>query len=603
MTRKSYVFEVGGEHAGDLRVRVAVAADQTLAALQREIANEFGLDPEADHAFYLSGLKLDPRSEYGACESEAERRADEAQVGRLALRVGSFVRHVGGGEQHRWHSVRVVAIEESDDERALPCIVERSGSREPTPEQLEQERALERWESEFEVLAHELAARAGEADEREVDEDWLRSEYELATRVLTWAKVDAAGLHDLESASEVEIIEWVLDLPGQLAGFGLEDEAAALCALAAEVTAPQLFLPERALLLARSGRLDEACEQADAALARFGDDDWVKAQIAEALLVCDDSARAEKLFREVYSSSRSPALVADAGGRLAELLEAGGRRDEATALDAERFERAESLALTPEGALDDAVEAELELEPQAKVGRNDACPCGSEKKFKRCCGARTAEVVTEARLCAELSDDVVRFSMRESEWNAAGDGLALFGGEEFRGLSISEALPLLCGDSIEDFFTQWWLFDHRWPDGATIGERFAARYRGRGDAREAEVLQRLCDSNVELVRVERIGANGRVLLRDVLDVAAPARVANSMQDGLTLGTTLAARVIELDGTPCVLPGVVEFATADVPRAVAAVRSARASEADEWSRILKRCAHVFHRLARDLTLKA
>ena len=115
------------------------------------------------------------------------------------------------------------------------------------------------------------------------------------------------------------------------------------------------------------------------------------------------------------------------------------------------------------------------------------------------------------------------------------------------------------------------------------------------------MLQRLCDSNVELVRVERIGANGRVLLRDVLDVAAPARVANSMQDGLTLGTTLAARVIELDGTPCVLPGVV--ATADVPRAVAAVRSARASEADEWSRILKRCAHVFHRLARDLTLKA
>ena len=23
----------------------------------------------------------------------------------------------------------------------------------------------------------------------------------------------------------------------------------------------------------------------------------------------------------------------------------------------------------------------------AKVGRNDKCPCGSEKKYKRCCGA------------------------------------------------------------------------------------------------------------------------------------------------------------------------------------------------------------------------
>jgi uncharacterized protein YecA (UPF0149 family) len=24
---------------------------------------------------------------------------------------------------------------------------------------------------------------------------------------------------------------------------------------------------------------------------------------------------------------------------------------------------------------------------EAKVGRNDPCPCGSGKKFKKCCGA------------------------------------------------------------------------------------------------------------------------------------------------------------------------------------------------------------------------
>ncbi|WP_394842298.1 SEC-C metal-binding domain-containing protein [Pendulispora brunnea] len=24
----------------------------------------------------------------------------------------------------------------------------------------------------------------------------------------------------------------------------------------------------------------------------------------------------------------------------------------------------------------------------ARVGRNDPCPCGSEKKYKKCCGAR-----------------------------------------------------------------------------------------------------------------------------------------------------------------------------------------------------------------------
>jgi len=25
--------------------------------------------------------------------------------------------------------------------------------------------------------------------------------------------------------------------------------------------------------------------------------------------------------------------------------------------------------------------------PRAKVGRNDPCPCGSGKKYKKCCGA------------------------------------------------------------------------------------------------------------------------------------------------------------------------------------------------------------------------
>ena len=28
----------------------------------------------------------------------------------------------------------------------------------------------------------------------------------------------------------------------------------------------------------------------------------------------------------------------------------------------------------------------------AKVGRNDACPCGSERKFKHCCGAATPSI-------------------------------------------------------------------------------------------------------------------------------------------------------------------------------------------------------------------
>ena len=36
----------------------------------------------------------------------------------------------------------------------------------------------------------------------------------------------------------------------------------------------------------------------------------------------------------------------------------------------------------------DVVDAEVN-EPIVEAGRNDPCPCGSGKKFKKCCGRRT----------------------------------------------------------------------------------------------------------------------------------------------------------------------------------------------------------------------
>jgi preprotein translocase subunit SecA len=47
------------------------------------------------------------------------------------------------------------------------------------------------------------------------------------------------------------------------------------------------------------------------------------------------------------------------------------------------------------GSLPDSAPAEVEEEPvmnitfhreTPKVGRNDSCPCGSGKKYKKCCG-------------------------------------------------------------------------------------------------------------------------------------------------------------------------------------------------------------------------
>jgi hypothetical protein len=50
-----------------------------------------------------------------------------------------------------------------------------------------------------------------------------------------------------------------------------------------------------------------------------------------------------------------------------------------------RFGRAEELAALAAGDVGDQGPAEPDRAP-VKVGRNDPCPCGSGKKYKKCCG-------------------------------------------------------------------------------------------------------------------------------------------------------------------------------------------------------------------------
>ena len=57
-------------------------------------------------------------------------------------------------------------------------------------------------------------------------------------------------------------------------------------------------------------------------------------------------------------------------------------RDEHAALLPRAIVGMRKLALLQEGNV-----AALRSIPATKVGRNDPCPCGSGKKFKRCCAA------------------------------------------------------------------------------------------------------------------------------------------------------------------------------------------------------------------------
>ena len=102
-----------------------------------------------------------------------------------------------------------------------------------------------------------------------------------------------------------------------------------------------------------------------------------------------DLARAEKLLRRGYHipGVRDRVYIAE---RLQEVCEDSGRPDEARQFgeQAERL-RHEPLraAARPGPPPGNPVPPAVNTARRVKVGRNAPCPCGSGKKFKKCCGS------------------------------------------------------------------------------------------------------------------------------------------------------------------------------------------------------------------------
>ena len=173
--------------------------------------------------------------------------------------------------------------------------------------------------------------------------------------------------------------EWLIELPFALAWKGLVDEAVRVGDALAELDEDNraLFASDVAVILAEAGRREQALARVEENLWRFPDDLWTQIHAGDVHLALSDPTRAEQAFRDALAMAhaRSDAQgVADANERLNRLLPGQpGREQEANAA-VEEMERAGRAAFT--GA-----------RVATKIGRNDPCPCGSGRKYKRCCGA------------------------------------------------------------------------------------------------------------------------------------------------------------------------------------------------------------------------
>ncbi|MEW6475243.1 MAG: SEC-C metal-binding domain-containing protein [Actinomycetota bacterium] len=194
---------------------------------------------------------------------------------------------------------------------------------------------------------------------------------------------------DLAAAFDEEdwgLIDFFSCFPLNLAGRGLVDEAVAVGDALAEAF-PELHMVmghDVGVILAEAGRESEARDRLARNLAEFPTDTWTRIHAGDALAALGDVGGAETHFREAVALARragDPENVVAAYDRLGELFSGiPGREADLRALEAERraWHRETGWIIVDAGPVRRAA---------PKVGRNDPCPCGSGRKYKRCCGA------------------------------------------------------------------------------------------------------------------------------------------------------------------------------------------------------------------------
>ena len=134
----------------------------------------------------------------------------------------------------------------------------------------------------------------------------------------------------------------------------------------------ELMLGDLAIVLAKAGRREEALAQVALSLDAAEDASLVEAKAGETYRALGDLPAAEAYFRRSLVEAKTPNERMQALIRIAGCLIDQGRNAEAN----EIMQQTRKL----DGELD------AQANPPA-VGRNEPCPCGSGKKYKKCHGA------------------------------------------------------------------------------------------------------------------------------------------------------------------------------------------------------------------------
>ena len=170
---------------------------------------------------------------------------------------------------------------------------------------------------------------------------------------------------------------WLLDLPWKLEQYGFVDEAVAV-ARRYSFLDPGNMLADIALILAENARCQEALVQVGENLKNLSDDGWVVIKAGEVYDQCGQPERAIALYLKAHEMTDDHFDRDGVYERLIPLYERMGMdKEKKTIEEMQAEDRAAETGLEPAVA--------YRLPPSKKVGRNAPCPCGSGKKYKKCC--------------------------------------------------------------------------------------------------------------------------------------------------------------------------------------------------------------------------
>jgi len=156
---------------------------------------------------------------------------------------------------------------------------------------------------------------------------------------------------------------------------------------------------------------------------------------------------------------------------------------------------------------------------EPKLGRNAPCPCGSGRKYKKCCGRDSAELkLAPAPADRETAiGKLARFTQRPEFLESVDEARELFFGDALSNAPPEDMAWVLSSENVLINFAYMHMIDFALDDGRTILDHFLERQAARLSPFERQFLEGLRDTYVGLYEVQEVVRDQGLRLKDLWD--------------------------------------------------------------------------------------